>query len=184
MLPQLAGKEFTQSSGTERMSQHLPPAHERGEVTPQMTAQDRGRLPDHVAQPLMWAVGSTMKRERRARRSGACKRAARLARRRKQMSTALVMHWRSYDKVNRPVAGFHPCERFKGASSWAEVGFFDDFGFWKAEFSEVCSALCLLPETIHGKARCTASREQAPMVLLRRWRGHQAYPNAFSTLLQ
>ena len=91
----------------ERMSQHLPPAHERGEVTPQMTAQDRGRLPDHVAQPLMWAVGSTMKRERRARRSGACKRAARLARRRKQMSTALVMHWRSCDKVNRPVTGFH-----------------------------------------------------------------------------
>ena len=56
------------------------------------------------------------------------------------------------------------------ASSWTEVGFFDDFGFWKAEFSEVCNALCLLPETIHGKARCTASREQALMVLLRRWR--------------
>ena len=148
----------------------LLPAHERGEVTPQMSALDRGRLPDHVAQPLAWALYSTVQRERRARRVGACKRAVRLARRRKRICSALVRHWRSFDKVNRPVTAFHPAQRFRGASSWAEADFFEDFGFWKDEFRGVCGALRLLPGVVQGKNRCTATREQALMVLLKRWR--------------
>ena len=92
----------------------LRAAHERGEVTPLMTAGDRGRLPDHIAQPLVAALGGVMQRERRALRAGARKRAARLARSRRQISAALVRHWRSYDKVNRPVTMLHPAQRFSG----------------------------------------------------------------------
>ena len=79
----------------------LRPAHLRGEVTPLMTAEGRGRLPDHVAQPLVAALAGAMKRERRAKRAGAHKCAARFARSRKQITASLVRHWRSYDKVNR-----------------------------------------------------------------------------------
>ena len=106
----------------------LRAAHERGEVTPLMTAEDRGRLPDHIAQPLVAALGGVMQREQRAQRAGARKRAARLARSRRQISAALVRHWRSYDKVNLPVTMLHPAQRFSGRSDYTEANFFDEFG--------------------------------------------------------
>ena len=110
-----------------------------------------------------------MQRERRAQRAGARKRAARLARSRRQISAALVRHWRSYDKVNRPVTMLHPAQRFSGRSDYTEANFFDEFGFWKDGFGEVVRAMSLLPHVLVGKARCSATREQAPMVLLGGW---------------
>ena len=135
-----------------------------------MTAEGRGRLPSHVAQLLVTALGDVMQRERRAQRVGARKRAARLARSRAQIAASLVQHWRSYDMVNRPVTMFHPAQRFTGAGSWSEVQFFEDFGFWKDGFAQVVRALALLPTVLQCKTRCSATREQALMVLLKRWR--------------
>ena len=89
MLALLVGAHTT-SSAKHCLKNMLRPAHLRGEVTPLMTAEDRGRLPDHVAQPLVAALAGAMKRERRAKRAGAHKRAARFAGSRKQVTAHMT----------------------------------------------------------------------------------------------
>ena len=65
ILALLVGAHTT-SSAKHRLKNMLRPAHLRGGATPPMAAGGRGRLPGHVAQPLVAALAGAMGRGRRA----------------------------------------------------------------------------------------------------------------------
>ena len=84
---------------------------------------------------------------------------------------ALLRHRMSFDSYTRPRQEFSLPRMTEPWNELTDSRFKKCTRFYKKEFQRICDALTLIPAKIVTKTRCTATKELAVFVLLRRWAG-------------
>jgi hypothetical protein len=80
-------------------------------------------------------------------------------------------HYCSYDMVCRPTVLFHAPPVVDPVAELPSSEFYELSGFWPGQFMEISDNLLLIPQQIVcPQSRCTASKQLALFVMLRRWK--------------
>jgi hypothetical protein len=95
-------------------------------------------------------------------------------RRHREMVTSLFNmlhnHYTSYDMVMRPTVLFRNPPMANPVDELTSYNFYHFSGFWPDQFTEICENLMLIPDVIIcERTRCSARKDLALFLLLRRW---------------